>query len=175
MPVLEIWKPLMAPCVHVNFDVVFYNNMQASSVGVVVRNHLGLLMGAACYWHENVPSIVVTEALATLKVVRFARDLGFNSIEVEGDLSIVIAKLHNSVVDRSEVSSYIWDVKQLALMFEHVKFQHIERGGNKVAHLLAWDGFLQKRDLSWIEDGPALIQVDQLRDARTAQDLPSFA
>ncbi|MBA0717958.1 hypothetical protein Golax_005729, partial [Gossypium laxum] len=74
--------------------------------------------------------------------IQFARDLGFRSVEIEGDSALVLG-------------------------FEHFKFQHIKRGGNRVAHRLAREGFLRKRDVCWIEDGPTLIQAKLLKKARS--------
>lgn len=42
--------------------------------------------------------------------------------------------------------------------FENFKFQHIKRGGNRVAHLLAKEGSRGKRDMQWIEEGPMAIE-----------------
>lgn len=99
-------------------------------------------MAAACHWKEHIPSIIAVEALVALEAIRFAQNLGFYFVEFEGDSVVVIAKLQGSKNNRSEVNSYIWDAKHSVLIFEHFKFQHIKCGRNRVAHLLAWEGYL---------------------------------
>lgn len=122
-------------------------------------------MGTTCFWKENVSSIVVAEALVALEAVRFARDLGFRSVEFEEDSTIVFAKLTSLKTNRSEVSSYIWDTKHLVVAFEHFKFQHIKReGGIELLAFLPREGVLQKLDICWIEDGPTSTQVDLVRE-----------
>ncbi|MBA0858944.1 hypothetical protein Goshw_001952 [Gossypium schwendimanii] len=49
--------------VKVNFDGGFYNDLEASSSGIIIRDNKGLMMGATCNWSRNIPSVEVTEAL----------------------------------------------------------------------------------------------------------------
>lgn len=157
---LGIWKPPFEPWVQVNFDVGIYGHLHAASAGVVVIYLEGLLLGSVCFWSEYVLDVVVAEALACVHAIRFARDLGLRRVEFEGDSAVVISKLKSGVIDRSNISGYIWDARQLLLGFKHFKFQHIKRGGNRVAHLLAREGFLRNRDECWVEEGSLSIQVE---------------
>ncbi|KAG8496970.1 hypothetical protein CXB51_008189 [Gossypium anomalum] len=105
---LGIWKPPFEPWVQVNFDVGFYGHLQAASAGVVVIYLEGLLLGSVCFWSEYVLDVVVAEALACVHAIRFARDLGLRRVEFEGDSAVVISKLKSGVIDRSNISGYIW-------------------------------------------------------------------
>ncbi|MBA0741971.1 hypothetical protein Gogos_015088, partial [Gossypium gossypioides] len=116
--------------VKVNFDGGFYNDLEASSSGIIIRDNKGLMMGATCNWNRNIPSVEVTEAL---------------ELRIQG-------------MDRSEVSNYICEAKQIIMGFESFKFQHIRRGGNRVAYLLMKKGFIQKRDVRWVKEGPVAIR-----------------
>ncbi|MBA0550926.1 hypothetical protein Golob_021834 [Gossypium lobatum] len=80
-------------------------------------------------------------------------DLGFQTVELKGDSAVLISKFNVVAIDRSTMSSIIWDVKRLVLGFEHFMFHHIKRGGNTVAHLLAREGFLRRRDVCGMEEG----------------------
>lgn len=159
-----IWTAPLAPCIRVNFGAGFYRDLNASSSGAVIRNHMGMLMGSACFWREHIPSIVAAEALASLLAIQFACDLRFRQVEVEGDCAVVISKLNKTGLDHSEICAYISDAKTLAVSFEKIKFQHIKRGGNRVAHLLGREGYLPKRYVFWVEDGPDSIQAAVLTD-----------
>lgn len=121
----KIWSPPIDPFIRVNFDAGYYKDLQGASISIVFRNHGGLLMGAASYWKEHLPSIPAAEALAALEAVRFAI-LGFHTVEFEEDSAVIIAKFQYPYNDRSEVSGYIWGAKHLVLQLERFKFQHIK-------------------------------------------------
>lgn len=50
--------------------------------------------------------------------------------------------------------------------FERFKFQHIKLRGTMVAHLLARQGFIRRRDFLWMEDKPESILEWVQRDRR---------
>lgn len=52
---------------------------------------MGLIMGAAIYLHLHVTDPFVTEAKNCEKAVNSAKDLGFLSVQVEGD-SLTLVK-----------------------------------------------------------------------------------
>ncbi|MBA0786026.1 hypothetical protein Gotri_027695, partial [Gossypium trilobum] len=84
--------------------------------------------------------------------------MGFRSMEVESVSLVVIKKLKATYIDILVISNFIWDAKQISEGFERIKFQHIKRGGNRVANLLAMEGFRRKRDVWWIEEAPTVVQ-----------------
>ncbi|KAK5811528.1 hypothetical protein PVK06_026868 [Gossypium arboreum] len=98
------------------------------------------------------------EVLAKTQALKFAPELGFWAVEIEGDFLVVIMKLRATCIDQSKISNHIWEAKQIVLGFEICKFQHIKRGGNRVTHLLAKDGFRRKCDVWWVDDDPTMIQ-----------------
>lgn len=55
------------------------------------------------------------------------------------------------------IGPHIWETHRLLTMFEKVKYQHIKRGGNRVAHLIAKEGFLWRQDVQWVEDRPSAM------------------
>ncbi|KAH1122470.1 hypothetical protein J1N35_005630, partial [Gossypium stocksii] len=82
--------------------------------------------GLACFWQDNISCSLTSEALACIRAIHFAQDLGFRNVELEGDSEVLISKLNVVDIDRSTISSIIWDAKRLVLGFEHFKFQHIK-------------------------------------------------
>lgn len=151
-----IWSPPVKPWVRVNFDADCSASSNTASTGVVVRDHNGLLLGSACFWYPIGSSPLVAEAMACIRAVAFTRDLGFRSVEFEGDSAQLLTKLRAPEIDRSIVSPLIWEIK-LVLAFEQFNFQHIKRGGNQVAHLHPREGSLRRRDVFWVEQGPSSI------------------
>ncbi|KAK5795202.1 hypothetical protein PVK06_036460 [Gossypium arboreum] len=85
----------------------------AASTGIVVRNSEGLLLGSACFWEKHMPCLLQKEALACVQAIRFAQDLGFHWVEIEGDSAVLISRLRSLATDWSMVGAYVWDAKRL--------------------------------------------------------------
>ncbi|KAA3465727.1 hypothetical protein EPI10_000868 [Gossypium australe] len=60
---------------------------------------------------DNISCPLTSEALACVRAIHFAQDLGFKNVELEGDSEVLISKLNVADIDRSMISSIIWDVK----------------------------------------------------------------
>ncbi|MBA0787022.1 hypothetical protein Gotri_027824 [Gossypium trilobum] len=125
-----------------NFDIGFHRDLGIARAGVMTLNHLGLLMGATYFWTKYVSIPLATEAWVSVEEIWFAREMGFGSMEIEGDSLVVIMKLRSPLLDHSDISSYVLEAQQLAKTFTTCRYQHIHREGNSVAHLMAQEGFL---------------------------------
>ncbi|MBA0669361.1 hypothetical protein Goklo_025234, partial [Gossypium klotzschianum] len=88
---------------------------QPSEHGVMTLNHLGLLMRATYFWMEYVSTPLAAEAWVSLEEIWFAREMGFGSVEIEGDSLVVIMKLRFPRLDRSDISSYVLEAQSLNL------------------------------------------------------------
>ncbi|MBA0635428.1 hypothetical protein Godav_025546 [Gossypium davidsonii] len=126
------WTPLKTRWAKANFDEGFCSDLHKSSTKVVIRDENGLLMGAYCSWNRNIRSPEATEALAAVQAVRFAQDMGFRRVTFEGDSIVVISKIEAQHLDRSE---------ERESSCSHAK-----------------EGFRQKRDMKWVEEGPTMIR-----------------
>ncbi|MBA0793062.1 hypothetical protein Gohar_017495 [Gossypium harknessii] len=88
----------------------------------------GYMLGSTYFWKKHIPDAAVTEALACVHAVQFARDLGLRRVELAGDSAMVISELKHAGIDRLKISGYIRDARQMLLGFEHFQFYHIKRG-----------------------------------------------
>lgn len=86
-----------------------------------------MLLGLACFWQDNISCPLTSKALSCVQAIHVAQDLGFKNVELEGDSEVLISKLNVADIDKSTISSIIWDVKRLVLGFEHFKFHYIKR------------------------------------------------
>lgn len=84
-------------------------------------------MGACTYPVCNVRDPTTAEAYACLHGVRFASELGFSKITVEGDSLTVLKKLRNSEADRSIIGGLIDEIKERSRAFSSIEFRHIPR------------------------------------------------
>ncbi|MBA0699071.1 hypothetical protein Goari_000740, partial [Gossypium aridum] len=68
---------------------------------------------AACKEQErqNIPDAFSAEALACFQALKFAREMGFTMIEVEGGSRTVISNINGAKEDKSHNSAYISDAR----------------------------------------------------------------
>ena len=100
--------------------------------------------------------VVEMEALAATRAVELAVEIGIDRIIFEGDFSIVIKGLTNQVPNFAPLSFLIKEANELANRLTRVKFQHVGREGNSVAHNLARHARHVTGFSIWMEDVPSL-------------------
>ena len=91
----ESWQPPPTTKFKVNFDGAVFKEEKRAGLGVVIRNHQGQVIAS---FFENValpPSIMDVEAIATVRAVSFAAELGVSSIIIEGDSKVVIKAMRS--------------------------------------------------------------------------------
>lgn len=73
-----MWRPLEQQRVKVNFDGGYYQDLRSSSIGVVVRNDHGQIMGAYYAWNRNIPLVEAAEALVAIQSIIFSMEMGLD-------------------------------------------------------------------------------------------------
>ena len=101
-------------------------------------------------------SVVEMEALAATRAMELAVEIGLDRIIFEGDSSIVIRGLTNQVPNFAPLSFLTKEANELANRLTRVKFQHVGREGNSVAHNLARHARHVIGFSIWMEDVPSL-------------------
>ena len=96
------------------------------------------------------------EALAATRAMELAAKIGLDRIIFEGDSSIVIRGLTNQVPNFAPLSFLIKEANELANRLTQVKFQHVGREGNSIAHNLARHARHITGFSIWMEDVPSL-------------------
>ena len=92
------------------------------------------------------------EALAALKAVTLACDLGFRKAILEGDSLNLIKALKSTEDSLSPIGLLVDDVKWVASSFERLMYSHVKRNGNRVAHSLAKNALRIPNFQVWMED-----------------------
>lgn len=80
----------------INFDGAIFEKENVADLGVVIRNHEGLVMASLSEVIQLPPTVIEVKALAARRAVEFALELGFDNIFLEGDSIILIKTLKNS-------------------------------------------------------------------------------
>ncbi|KAK8972026.1 hypothetical protein V6N11_053647 [Hibiscus sabdariffa] len=81
----EDWRALSADMVKCNFDAAYESLSMKSISGVICRDSDGCVLAACSTPHWFVAGPFHAEALACLVAVKFAGDLGFSRVIVEGE------------------------------------------------------------------------------------------
>ena len=97
------------------------------------------------------------EALAALKAVTFARELGFQRATLEGDSLAQIKALKSTECSLSPIGLLVDDVKRVANSFERLLYSHVKRNDNRVIHSLAKNALCIPDFQVWMGDVPSHI------------------
>ncbi|MBA0573128.1 hypothetical protein Golob_000420, partial [Gossypium lobatum] len=100
----------------------------------------------------------VAEVRACEQAVRFAQELGFRRVQIEGDSLMIIKRLHSCTADRSILGLIVVDIKCSLVLFDRVTFHHVKREGNAAAHVLAREGSRFSEERFWVEEASELVE-----------------
>ncbi|KAL4361211.1 hypothetical protein GQ457_04G014700 [Hibiscus cannabinus] len=162
----DVWSPPEIDIIKFNFDTSFNPSAKSSVLGTLARNSPRSIMAACALAHDAIDNVFIAEANACEAAINFAIDLGFRTIQVEGDSLTVIKKLSSPPIDKSIISPIIQDIKSKLGFFEKITFSHVGRQGNQAAHALAKEGLHLSLPRYWIEEAPLAVEQIALREIK---------
>ncbi|XP_075662879.1 uncharacterized protein LOC142632326 [Castanea sativa] len=158
------WKPPPLNTFKINFDGAIFAEDNCSRVGVIVRNREGLVIAAMS---EKIPQLLQPteiEAMAAIRALEFAREVGISEAVLEGDSLLVIKALTSKDVGLAPFGLLIQDAYKFTSTFSLLSYSHTKREGNQVAHDLAKLAVTIPNCVIWMEDIPSDVfdsyQVD---------------
>ncbi|KAK8508865.1 hypothetical protein V6N12_034967 [Hibiscus sabdariffa] len=158
------WFPPDGDIIKFNFDASFNAESKSSISGIVARDCQGFIVAACTCPHSGIGDAFIAEAVACDKAVSFALELGFRSVQIEGDSLSLIKKLSSAMADKSVISPILLDIKALSKAFDIITFSFVSREGNKVAHELARARLQYSEPRYWIEEAPTTVERLAQRD-----------
>ena len=147
------WQPPPQGMVKINFDGAASKD-QISGIGVVLRNERGLVLASLS---QNIPQVckpLDIETLASSRALKFAADLGFNKVVLEGDCEVLMKALKGGDQFLSTAGLLMDDIRYDANLFYQLHYSHVRREGNIVAHSLAIYALEITDFIAWMEDVP---------------------
>ena len=93
--------------------------------------------------------------MATSKALQFVVDLSLKDVIPEGDSEIVINALNADSYSLASFGLFSQDVKCFAILFHCIRFSHVRREGNSVAHNLVRHARHVTGFQVWMEDVPS--------------------
>ena len=92
---------------------------------------------------------IEVEAMTAIRRLEFAAELGFNTVAVEGDLSILMNGLKTSL---SSYGLLISDACVFENLFSKLSYSYVKREDNKIAHYLAKLIVNYPNNVIWMKD-----------------------
>ncbi|KAK2640685.1 hypothetical protein Ddye_028480 [Dipteronia dyeriana] len=154
---LPRWVPLAYGKVKMNTDAAIDNVGRKVGIGIILRDCDGNVLAVCSQKIMAGFSLQVAEAVALLKGLVLARDIGIWPGEVEMDAQSVVKLLSSSNVRCSEVGLVITDIKLQLFLMPACIISFTPRETNKVAHHLAKLGLLTEEVSAWLEDCPPSV------------------
>jgi len=124
-------------------------------MGIVVRDSQGEVKAAMCDVIPYIRDLVVAEAIGAQCAVQFCRNLGLQSIELEGDAREIILALSNPAEVDSIHGHLLIETRQMLESLFSWRVSHVRREGNMVAHLLAKLALSKQFDRVWLNSCPS--------------------
>ncbi|KAL4283361.1 hypothetical protein GQ457_16G031550 [Hibiscus cannabinus] len=91
------WKKPKSDVIKINFDGSYRSTDGAASVGVVARDHHGMVVASCCKYIATATNASVVEAFACFEAILLALDRGWSEVEITGDAANVINILNDPV------------------------------------------------------------------------------
>ncbi|KAG8474112.1 hypothetical protein CXB51_033815 [Gossypium anomalum] len=167
---VEKWKHPPGQAVKINFDGAYDAGLFQSASGIVVRNREGDVLLSCSEIHEEVPSAFAAEAIACRKATQIGIKMKGSDIIIEGDLLSVIKKGKIERHDKSQIGAFIDDIQQATSRSKHLRFEHIPRSANGLAHILATETLRTKEEIYLVEGVPRFAVLQKVIDSERELD-----
>ena len=148
------WSPPAEGEIKVNFDGAQFSDMGKAGLGVVIRNSRGQALASLSEQTSLPFSPDITEALAAARAISFARGLSFTSFTLEGDSMNIIKSLKSEEASLSAFGHILSSAKSM-MADGNIRFSHVGRMGNMVAHNLTQHARHVRGFSIWMEDVPS--------------------
>ncbi|XP_075662965.1 uncharacterized protein LOC142632452 [Castanea sativa] len=156
------WKPPPAELFKINFDSAVFPHEKKIGIGVVIRDHRGLVITSCSKLvHQELCSDDI-EATTAGWALAFALEIGVKRVVLEGDSLNVIKGLTKEKKLLVPMGLLIEDAKKLSYCFDELLYSHTERECNTLAHSMTKYAVGIPDFLVWMEDvPPQLLNVFQ--------------
>ncbi|KAL5779613.1 hypothetical protein ACOSQ2_010350 [Xanthoceras sorbifolium] len=135
--VVERWLAPSPGWFKINSDVAVDVRGRRLGFGVVIRDYMGKVLVSYTSLLLGLFSSDIGEALAILRGLRLAIDMGLSTVCVESDAASVVKQLSSRVTSCSDIGLILDDILSLVVNFADLSFSSVRRSANIVAHGLA--------------------------------------
>ena len=138
----------------INFDGAVFKTKNKSGVGVVIRDHRGLVIASLAQQFPQAFQVLEIEAIAAGRALKFGIEVGLNEAVLNGDCQLIMKAPEEGGNTIASVKPLIMDSLGLTSSFNKLLYSHSKRNGNKLAHNLAKHFIDVSNYAVWMEDVP---------------------
>ncbi|KAE8717442.1 hypothetical protein F3Y22_tig00110045pilonHSYRG00067 [Hibiscus syriacus] len=132
----ERWHKPRVQEITINVDRFFPINFGTPAVGLIARDHHGMVLAAHAI-PLNCPCDAATvECQAITQGIHLALEFSHSATRIESDASTVVQQLLSSQGDPSVTALHLAEARQLLPIHRHVTLHPIRRSANNAAHSL---------------------------------------
>lgn len=131
-----VWQAPHQGLYKLNFDGASRGNPREAGLGCCIHDWEGRIV-ASLDKPLGITSNNLAEVYALIEGLLLCRRLGLDSIEIEGDSTIIVNAVRKGSTPNWFLNSYIHRVMDILRDFNHFKINHIYREGNKCVDSLA--------------------------------------
>ncbi|KAL4323146.1 hypothetical protein GQ457_11G026950 [Hibiscus cannabinus] len=123
--------------IKINVDGAWSAATKVATVGVIARNHHGLMIDGCARRVEGSHTADTVEAMAFAKGVRMAVLNDWDRVIIEGDVRGIVNRLHAMELDDSVAAIHLAEAWATLRREEGLSVQYVPREANQAAHELA--------------------------------------
>ena len=121
---------------------------------MIVHDHRGQVIAFVSEKVHIPQSSDEVEALAAVKAISFALELGLHSVIIEGDSEVIIKALKSEEVSFASFGHLISAAKVSLVAFSSISFSHTHRLANSATHNLAKHAKYVSSYSVWMKSAP---------------------
>ncbi|KAL4368823.1 hypothetical protein GQ457_05G010890 [Hibiscus cannabinus] len=159
------WKKPEAGQVKINVDGAWLAASRQASIGVIARDHHGLMLEGFARKLDGAHSAETAEACAFEAGFLMAVSKGWERVIIEGDALAMVNRLCTERPDYSVTGSFLTETKVRLKGHPDFAVQHVAREANTVAHVLAHHSLDSSTDYYFDDVLPDFISNHVINDA----------
>ena len=152
------WHPPDHPLYKLNVDAVVLKELNATEMGMVVRDWEGNVLAAMTKRFLAPLATLEAEAKSMEVAVQFAWEMGFREVVCETDSLGLYQMLLGTTEAPTCIETIVTSILLLTQNFHCISFNRVKRQGNKPAHILAQFARHIGDFVVWLEETPSQIE-----------------
>ncbi|KAF5470790.1 hypothetical protein F2P56_011279 [Juglans regia] len=151
------WKKPEVGSLKVNWDAAVNLEEGRIGIGVLIRDHDGLVMGSLRASRNLKGTPFFAEAYDLLLAAVFCKEIGLTHVCLEGDSKQVVDLLQNCARNWSLGGCLVEDAREILNSYAAWSVTHVYREANMASHLLANNALEATEDTYDLETCPSCI------------------
>jgi hypothetical protein len=151
------WHRPAPNSIKINWDATLDGRKKLKGMGIIARDCQGEVKAAMCDVIPYIRDPIIAEAITARCAVHFGRNLGFESVELEGDAREIILAIGNSEEADSIHGNLLIETRQMLESLPSWRVSHVRREGNMVAHRLSKFALTQQSQRVWLNACPSML------------------